>query len=207
MTTAAPRRHHRSPARRALRADAGFSLVEILVTLLVTGVVMLLVLPFVIATTTSSDTASSLASATSAARVALQDIEVAVGSASQICLPTTGSGGSVGTPSLTCPTGGAGGAVRVLTDAFDTEKWVQWQVSGSTLEEQSWPDTSPVAAGPWETVATSVTSATPFSCTVTSGSPVRLGVDLSIGGTAGNGSGVSVSSTVTALDTSTTASC
>lgn len=199
---AAPKRpcSGRSPERRAGRED-GTTLVELLVTLLVTAIALAIVLPFVTAAGTASTTTSGVASATAAARIALQSIEVEVGSASDICRPTATE---VATPSYTCPGGGAGAAVRVLSDAFGTSQWVQWQVTGGTLEEQTWANGatgSTITPSAWNPVATSVVSPTPFSCT-SSSPPAVLSASLAVASGRGVGAVVvPVSTSVAALDT------
>ncbi|MHB1598468.1 MAG: hypothetical protein ACYCXY_06175 [Acidimicrobiales bacterium] len=199
-TTPTPPCGGRAPDLRAGRED-GTTLVELLVTLLVTAIALAIVLPFVAAAGTASTTTSGVASATAAARLALQSVEVEVGSASAICRPTAAE---VATPSYTCPGGGTGSAVRVLSDAFGTLHWVQWQVTGGALEEQTWANGatgSTVTPGAWNPVATSVVSPTPFSCT-SSSPPAVLRVSLAVASGRGVGAVVvPVSSSIAALDT------
>jgi len=205
--------------RRRCRGDRGTTLVELLVTLLVTAIALSIVLPFVTAAETASTTTNGVTSATAAARLALQSIEVEVGSASQICLPTPAA---VAAPGDSCTGGGMGAAVRVDSCAFGTSKWVQWQVLGGVLEEQTW---TPVTVGQvspssWNPVATSIVSPTPFSLTTTvpptsttsttsttspTGAQVSPTVlDVSLAVSSGHGAGsvvVPVSSSIAALDT------
>lgn len=191
----------------AYGGDDGVTLIELLVTMLLTGVVLTILLPFMTAVGGATTTTGEIATATSSARLALEGIQLDAGSASKVCLPTSGQLA----PSLSCPAGGttpsANGPsayLRVLSDAFGTERWVQWQVVAGALEEQSWPDTSPAPSSePWNVIASPVTSATPFSCVVAGGSPIVLDVTLVV--QAGHGSTtvtVPVTSTVSALDTS-----
>lgn len=209
--------------------DEGTTLVELLVTLLVTAIALSIVLPFVTAAGTASTTTTSVTTATAAARLALQSIEVEVGSASQICLPTSAA---VASPGDSCTGGGTGAAVRVDSCAFGVQQWVQWQVLGGVLEEQTWTPVAsgPVAPSPWNPVAASIVSPLPFSLTTAASStttssptttttspttsttsttspaapvaPTVLDVSLTVSSGHGPGSvAVPVSSSIAALDT------
>jgi Tfp pilus assembly protein PilV len=188
---------------------AGFTLVEMLVSMVITMVVFAL-LPPMLATVMGSTSASrGVAAGTSQARIAVESMVVQVGSASQICLPTT--------LTLTGPTVASGFAVRVLSLAFGKSQWDQWMVTSThLLEEQEWPTTwttaSPVP--PWVIVAQPVvnaSSAPPFGLpTLVAGSPQSLSIVFYVTEKQGHESEqVLIKSTVAALNTPylTTSTC
>ena len=148
-----------------------------LVSLVIT-LVIVATIPPILQTVQGSTTASAGISAGSAqAGLAVENIAVQVGSASQICLPTS--------LTLTGPTVAPGFAVRVLSLAFNKSEWVQWMVDTSThvLEQQEWPTTwtagNPVPS--WVVVAHPVVNSVipPFSLpSSTSGAPRSLAIAL-----------------------------
>lgn len=159
-----------------MRDMAGFTLVEMLVTMVITMTVFALIPP-ILSTVTSSTTSSEGVTAGSAqARIAMENIVVQVGSASEICLPTT--------LTTTGPTVSSGFAGRVLSLAFGKSQWDQWMVtSGHVLEEQEWPPSWTIAdpVPPWVPVAKPVvnSSVAPFVLpTPSAGSPQSLSITL-----------------------------
>jgi type II secretory pathway pseudopilin PulG len=186
---------------RTGRNDAGISLVEVLVTMVITLIVVALLPPILETVSGSTSTSEAISSATAHARLATDNLVSQVGSAVQICLPTT--------LTSTGPTVAAGFAVRVESLAFGTTEWDQWMLNTTThqLEEQRWLATwttaSPVPS--WVVIAEPVVNTTvvPFSLpTTATGSPQILGVVLSMtGGQKHTLQTVLVQTTIAALDT------
>jgi prepilin-type N-terminal cleavage/methylation domain-containing protein len=181
--------------------DAGLTLVELLVTMALMAIVVAL-LPSLISTVFSSTSATRAIDANSAAaRTALQGIELEVGSASELCLPTS--------LTATGPDVASGSAVRVLTDAFGTEHYEQWWLAGNgVLESQTWPATwvSGDAPGPVVAVASGISVPAGSSAfTVepgSSGSPSALVIDFVVSSSSGQAhDSATVNGTVAALDT------
>jgi len=197
------------PARRChlgpgSTPDGGFTIVELLISLLLTGLLLTLVPPLLSTVLSSTSTDEGIAAGAGQARIAIENINLEVGSASEICLPTS--------LTVTGPVVSSGFAVRVLTYAFGTggEQWVQWYLDTTTgtLQEQRWQQdwlpTDPPS--PWETVATGVTTAgssPPFSLpTAVQGSPQSLAVELSVSESRGRETvSVPIHFTVAGLDT------
>jgi len=187
------------------RDSAGVTLVELLVTMVITMIVIALMPPILNAVTSSTTTSEGITAGSAQARLAVENIALQVGSASEICLPTT--------LTMTGPTVTSGFAVRVLSLAFNKSEWDQWMVTSShVLEEQQWPTTwttsNPVP--PWVPVAQPVvnSSVAPFSLpALSAGSPQSLAIALYVTETKGHMSQqVLIKSTVAALDTPYTAS-
>jgi len=189
--------------------SAGFTLVEMLVTMVIVLIVVALIPPIFETVSRSTTTSEGISAGSAQARIAVQNIAVEVGSASEICLPTT--------LTLTGPTVTSGFAVRVLSLAFNKSEWVQWWLNTSThvLEEQQWPTTwtTSQAVPPWVPVAQPVVNSTvpPFSLpSLTAGSPQSLAIALYVAEAQGRTSQqVLIKSTVAALNTpyTTTSTC
>ncbi len=172
---------------------------------MVITLIVIALIPPVLSTVTNSTSASEGITAGSAqARIALENIVVQVGSASEICLPTT--------LTTTGPTVTSGFAVRVLSLAFNKSQWDQWMLTSShVLEEQEWPTTwttgNPVP--PWVPVAQPVvnSSVPPFALpTLSAGSPQSLSITLYVTETQRHSSEkILIKSTVAALNTPYTA--
>lgn len=198
------------PSRRASNARArtrsagiedGFSAVELVVAMFLALIVCALSVPILVAVSQSTSASESSAQGSSHAGLAIEDLTIQVGSASEVCLPTAM------TPSG--PTVTSGFAVRVLTQAFGTPHWTQWMVNPSTgmLQEQQWLPSwhAGQAVPPWTTVAGPVlNSGPPFSLpTPVQGLPAMVAVSLTV---ADSGSGSSSGSfqsqtTIASLET------
>lgn len=193
-----------SKARRqpAPRPDAGFTLIELVVTLAVTALVLSIIPSVLMATTRSTTTSQGIAAGTAQARIAMGNLGAEVGSANLICLPTTL------TTNPADPTVAPGFAVRVLSHAYGQDHWVQWAVYGQTLYEQRWPTTWATGAAepPFVPVALPIVNSTvaPFSLSAAAtGSPQVLSIDLLIGATTRGiaSQPVEIKSAIAALDT------
>jgi len=182
--------------------DSGFTLVEMLVTMVITLVVLALVPPILETAYKSTSDSQSISAGSGEARLAVQNLAAQVGSAIQICLPTT--------LTTTGPTVTSGFAVRVESLAFGRTQWDQWYLNTSTnqLEEQqfstTWTSSNPVP--PWVPVAQPVVNSSsnpPFSLPSTStGSPENLAVTLYVtGGSKHTTQTVVITSTIAALST------
>ena len=178
-------------------------------TLALTVIILSIIPPLFLTTSRATTTSRGIAKGIGQARIALGNLEAEVGSASEICLPTTL------TTNTADPTVAPGFAVRVLSDAFGTEQWVQWAVftpagqSAPVLEEQEWPtswvtgDAEPSFV-PVALPIVNTSSQAPFALsTAGTGSPQTLSVDLYVG-TAIRGipnQPVQVAAGIAALDT------
>jgi prepilin-type N-terminal cleavage/methylation domain-containing protein len=134
-------------ARRHLRADstndAGYTLVEIMVTLAVMGVVLALIFPVVSSVTLVTSSTASSSNANAEARNSLEQLTADIGStnANNVCFPSS----SQLAVSTTCPNGGStyGNTLRALSDVYGTCQWLQWTVNptSSMLTQTAWPTT------------------------------------------------------------------
>lgn len=205
--------------------DEGYSLVELAVVMVVAAIVMALFVPFVASVSRASQTTVAYEQATAAGRVALQDLAVQLGSASQVCLlDTTGAAPTAATLGESCPSPTTTDGLEIHTTAFGTSHWVQWWYEApgpggnGLLEQQSWAD----GQSPTTAAATVVAGSSPTngltSCSISPGtnglfalapatSTTRTAatISLSITCTASHQTAtVSMQTTVSALNTSTT---
>lgn len=187
--------------------DSGFTLIEVLIAMAISALVLALVAPLASVVTGTTTRSQAVTDSASSAALGLESVGLAVGSASEICLPTTLQPGS------SAPIAASGFAVRVLTTAFsssDTGTWEQWWLNTATneLERQSWSPAwaSTDAVPPWVVVASGVVNSPsdpPFSLSSAgSGSIDVLGVSLVVSsGEASTAETTTIDSSFAALDT------
>jgi prepilin-type N-terminal cleavage/methylation domain-containing protein len=196
------------------RHSPGFTLVELIVTMMLLSIVMAAVIPTLVAVTGSITTSGQVLTGEAQARLAIQNLEIQVASASEICLPTqfTTAGFTLRILQVLSTTTSGGS----LTTTY---RWDQWMVATGTsvLEEEdsanqsttsstgiSWPKNSNGSAA-WVPVSHYMvnSSTPPFSLLSTSkGSPQALSVDLQVSDGTGHGAQVvTMQSTIAALDT------
>ena len=131
------------PLRRARGDDAGYTLVEIMVTLTVMAVALALIFPVLVTVTSVTSQTASSSNANAEARNALEQLTTDIGStnANNVCFPSS----TQLAVSTTCPAGGTtyGNTLRALSNVFGTCRWLQWTVdpTTSTLTQTTWPTT------------------------------------------------------------------
>jgi Tfp pilus assembly protein PilW len=105
--------------------------------MLISSVVMVLVVPAFLTVTNLTSTSISTSNATAQARQALAELnsDVSSTSSNNICFPPAGQTAV----SVQCPAGtNSGNTVRVLSNVFNTCRWIQWTVTNNELTEQTW---------------------------------------------------------------------
>jgi prepilin-type N-terminal cleavage/methylation domain-containing protein len=117
--------------------DAGFTLIELMTAMLISSIAMALIVPVFLTMTNLTSTSVSTSNATAQARQALAQLNSDMSSANSnnICFPPAGQTAV----SVQCPAGAnSGSTVRVLSNVFNTCRWIQWTVTNSELTEQTW---------------------------------------------------------------------
>ncbi|HLX31149.1 MAG TPA: prepilin-type N-terminal cleavage/methylation domain-containing protein [Gaiellaceae bacterium] len=160
---------------RLLRDESGFTLVELILVAALTVVLMAGVSDVFVSGLRTSSTTNAMLASQASVQTALTRLEFETRCASQATRAASGAD-----VTLTLP-GQCANAAGTVT----------WCVSGGTLTRYSGSSCS----GSGQTFATSVTSATPFSCVATVGDYPELQVALSAN--AGTNSGTAVSETDT----------
>lgn len=219
-----PWRRRRGDGEGAEPAEAGYTLVELVVVMVVAAIVMAMLIPFVASVSRAAQTTVAYQQATATGRVALQDLAVQLSSASEVCLLDTSGAAPTAATLGSCPTPTTSDGLEILTSASGTSHWVQWWYEApfgggnGLLESQTWLDgqspataTTTVVAGTPATNGLSSCSIGPGSgglFTVTPASPTARAsatISLSITCTASRQSAtVSMQTTVSALNTSVT---
>jgi prepilin-type N-terminal cleavage/methylation domain-containing protein len=196
------------------RHSTGFTLVELVVTMMLTSIVLAAIIPTLEAVSGSITTSRQVLTGEAQARLAIENLETQVSSASEICLPTqlTAAGFTLRILEILSTTTSGG----TLTTTY---RWDQWMVptGAAVLEEEdsatqtttsstgiSWPKNGDGSAA-WVPVSHYVvnSSTAPFSLPSTSkGSPQALSVYLQVSDGTGAGTQIAVmQSTIAALDT------
>jgi type II secretory pathway pseudopilin PulG len=135
--------------RRCLRAkvsardnEAGWTLVELMIAMGIASIALVLIIPVLTSVNVVVNSGASSSNATAVARNGIRQLTADIGSANanNVCVPTSP------TTMAVCPAGGiasgTGSTLRVLSNVNNVCTWVQWSVSGNTLNQQSWPATS-----------------------------------------------------------------
>lgn len=192
----------RSAGGHPQRAEDGFTVAELAVGMLLLSIVMAIALPILTSVSSSTAEATGNAAGSASANLAMESLSWQIGSASEICLPTT--------LTQTGLTVAPGFAVRALSESYGTTRWDQWMVNPTTkmLQEQIWSPTwtTSQAVPPWVNVTGPILNATtdpPFApVAVASGAPQSLTVHLVVADSkASDARTVSLRGTIVALDT------
>ena len=162
---------------RLARDESGFTMVELVIVTFVTIVLMAGLSNMFVSGLRASTTASTRLSAQSNVNVALSRLEYEARCASAAALVSAGAG-----VTLTLP--------AQCTHATGT--WT-WCVTGGSLEEFSGSSCS----GTGTILASSVTSATPFSCLTTVGTYPRVQIALTVNPSTTSGNATSATEQVT----------
>jgi type II secretory pathway pseudopilin PulG len=123
-------------------AEAGWTLVELMVAMGVASIALVLVVPVITSVNVVVNSGASSSNATAVARNGLRQLTADIGStnANNVCIPSSPTTMGV------CPAGGiasgTGSTLRVLTNVNNVCTWVQWSLSGNALSQQTWPSTS-----------------------------------------------------------------
>ena len=179
--------------RRALRqrreqgADAGWTLIELLIAMAVTALALTVVLPVLVSVNYVVNSGTSSSNAAAQARNGLRQLttDISSANANNVCIPSSP------TTMAVCPSGGiasgTGSTLRVLTNLNNVCTWVQWQVTSGSLTQQSWPAASvsgTVTATPVPVVRGVVNSTTPPVFTLTSSNSF-VAIELVVRGSTG----------------------
>lgn len=157
---------------RLARDESGFTMVELVVVTFVTVLLMAGLSSMFVSGLRASSTASTRLSGQSKMNVALSRIEYEARCASTAALVSSGAGVTLTVPS-NCP---------------HSNGTFTWCVSGGSLIRYT---SSTCSGTTYLTIATSVTSAHPFSCLVTVGNYPRLQVALTVNNSTTSGNTVS----------------
>jgi prepilin-type N-terminal cleavage/methylation domain-containing protein len=161
-------------ARRRDRSDAGFTLIEMLITMVIFGIVLAITMGAVIQAQKYSTQVQDTADATSELRQALAVVDRQVRSGNVLFSPASET-----SPSTCTASGASGGTcMRIYTQSNGLNRCVQWQLltqSGTTvLRSRSWSPNwvSDGSYTGWHVDARNlVPTATPFSLRDSSGNP------------------------------------
>lgn len=175
---------------RLTRDESGFTVVELVIVMTLLGIVMAGLSSLFVSGLRTSNTTNAMLASQVQIHVALDRLELETRCASQATLLSSGGGVALALPSQ-CP------------HAAGT---VSWCVTGGSLMAYTTSDCS----GSGETLASNITSATPFSCLSTVGDYPELQVALTAQ-TQSTTDTVSATDTIAmrnaAVTTSTTSSC
>lgn len=213
----------RRTGRAEYPADAGFTLVELVVTMGLTVLVLGLLIPLLSVASSAAQLGTNTELATAAGAHALEAIETEVGSASTVCLlATTGSPPSPGAcpaPVVGSPANGA----EVTTTAFSpaSPRVLQWWLSGGSggapgvLMSEQWRSGQPASA----TTSVLAGSSLPGSCSIAPGANGLFSLraagsgmsvlSISLVATCGSGphaASIPMSTSIAALDSAPTGS-